>query len=53
MVDKVCGAGEMCERTCPVMKMGRICPDLPTFLDELAALMAAGEESPQLCAQPA
>jgi hypothetical protein len=32
---KICGTGDMCENTCPVMSMGRICPDLPTFLNEV------------------
>jgi len=49
---KICGTGDACENTCPVMSMGRICPDLPTFLEEVRALMAAGnEEVPQLAPQ--
>jgi hypothetical protein len=35
-MEKVCGSGAQCENTCPVMSMGRICPDLPTFLEEVA-----------------
>lgn len=48
----VCGKGAACENTCPVMRMGRICPDLPEFLDELAALMAEPNEAPQPEPQP-
>jgi hypothetical protein len=44
----VCGAGKPCEQTCPVMRMGRICPDLPEFIDELAGLFTPGLEAPQL-----
>ena len=48
-MDKVCGSGAQCENTCPVMLMGRICPDLPTFLNEVLCLTAeASEEAPQL-----
>ena len=47
----VCGKGAACEATCPVMLIGRLCPDLPTFLDELTAL-AQPEESPQLVPEP-
>ena len=50
---EICGAGAQCENTCPVMRMGRICPDLPTFLEEFRAIVAADaftecEGSPQL-----
>lgn len=38
-MSKVCGTGEQCERTCPVMKMGRLCPDLPEFLEEVRVLL--------------
>lgn len=51
--DLVCGAGAACEKTCPVMLMGRICPDVPTFLDEVAALMGVSVEAPQLAPVPA
>ena len=51
-MEKVCGSGAQCENTCPVMSMGRICPDLPTFLVEVRALMAAeNEEVPQTVPQ--
>ena len=49
----VCGAGLQCEQTCPVMRMGRICPTLPEFIDELACVFSPGSEAPQLEPQPA
>ena len=48
-----CGAGLPCERTCPVMSMGRICPTLPEFIDELAALLTPVVEAPRTCLAPA
>ena len=51
-MDKVCGSGAQCENTCPVMLMGRICPDLPTFLEEVRCLIAeSSEEAPQIVPQ--
>lgn len=51
-MDKVCGSGAQCENTCPVMLMGRICPDLPTFLEEVRCLMTeSSEEAPQIVPQ--
>jgi hypothetical protein len=50
---EVCGLGTQCERTCPVKLIGRICPDLPTFLEELRILSVEGEAFPQLDPQPA
>lgn len=47
---QVCGTGQACEDTCPVMRLGRLCPTLPEFLDELAAMSV---EAPQLAPQPA
>jgi len=56
MHDTICGTGQPCERTCPVMRLGRICPDVPTFLEEVRTLIEAGEisgseEAPQLAPQ--
>lgn len=48
----VCGKGAACEAACPVMLIGRMCPDLPTFLDEVAALMTDASATPQLEPQP-
>jgi hypothetical protein len=31
---KICGAGDRCEDTCPVMRMGRICPDVLDAVEE-------------------
>lgn len=52
---QVCGTGAQCEDTCPVMRLGRLCPTLPEFLDELANLYAATppQEAQQLAPQPA
>lgn len=50
---KVCGTGAQCEVTCPVMRLGRDCPTLPAFLEEVAALIAECGGSPELVAQPA
>lgn len=33
----ICGSGAACERTCPVMKLGRVCPTVTEFMDEIAA----------------
>lgn len=40
MVDgvRICGSGLACEEYCPVMSMGRICPSVTEFLDEVAAM---------------
>jgi hypothetical protein len=27
MSDKICGTGDECEATCPLMRIGRDCPD--------------------------
>jgi hypothetical protein len=56
MYDTICGTGRPCERTCPVMRIGRICPDVPTYLEEVRAILAAEtvtelEGSPQLAPQ--
>jgi hypothetical protein len=34
----VCGKGAACEQTCPVMSMGRICPTVEEFMEELAGM---------------
>lgn len=41
VTETICGTGQPCERTCPVMRLGRVCPDLPTFLEEVRAVLAA------------
>jgi hypothetical protein len=58
MFDKICGPDDPCASTCPVKNFGRICPDLPTFLEEVRVILAAEvtpaecEGSPQLAPQP-
>jgi hypothetical protein len=55
----ICGGGLPCERTCPVMRLGRICPDVPTFLEEVREILAADNadvtdrsvEAPELAPQ--
>lgn len=42
---KTCGTGRDCEQTCPVMRLGRVCPDWATFLEEMAALRTQEEAS--------
>ncbi|SFR75830.1 hypothetical protein SAMN05428970_1976 [Agromyces sp. CF514] len=38
----VCGNGAACEKTCPVMRMGRICPEPAELVKEvLEALQPA------------
>ena len=49
---RICGTGEMCENTCPVMEMGRICPPFATFMEELRILMPLSEVAPQPEPQP-
>ena len=39
-MDKVCGSGDECENTCPVMLMGRICPTPAEFVNELQTMMS-------------
>lgn len=39
-MSKVCGDGAMCERTCPVMLLGRICPDPLTLIEEFLECQA-------------
>lgn len=41
---KMCGTGRDCEQHCPIMRIGRECPALPNFIDEL---LAATAEDPQ------
>lgn len=55
LMDKIiCGTGAQCEQTCPVMRVGRICPPLPEFIDELAGIYVTDPASdPQLEIQPA
>lgn len=51
---KICGSGDTCEKTCPVMSAGRICPDIPAFLEELRCLNSeSSATSPQTVPQPA
>lgn len=50
-MEKICGSGAQCEQTCPVMRMGRICPDYETFLQEVCVkfgIDVSGEEAAQL-----
>ena len=30
----ICGTGAQCEDTCPVMRMGRVCPDVLDAVEE-------------------
>ena len=54
MHDTICGPDNSCATACPVKRFGRICPDFPTFLEEVRVLLAAdvtpgqgeGEEVP-------
>lgn len=48
MGDKVCGTGAQCEQTCPVMKMGRICPPLEQFLEEVRDQLNCDAEAASL-----
>ena len=40
LADGTCGGGAICERVCPLMKVGRICP---TVLEGIAETIARGE----------
>ncbi len=31
----ICGTGRACERACPVAEVGRYCPEVVEFIDEL------------------
>lgn len=42
----VCGSGLLCERSCPVMAIGRECPPLLEFLREVEALSLQRGASP-------
>jgi hypothetical protein len=33
--EMICGTGRPCEQFCPVMALGRTCPGLTDFLDEI------------------
>ena len=53
MVTIICGTGAQCEQTCPIMRVGRICPPLPEFIDELAGIYVSDPAAdPQLEIQP-
>lgn len=41
----VCGAGLECESKCPVMMLGRLCPSVDEFLDQM---IMAGITAPVL-----
>ena len=34
----ICGETTACQNHCPVMRLGRVCPTVPEFMDELEAL---------------
>jgi len=34
----VCGELSECLAKCPVMRLGRVCPDVVAFVDEIAAM---------------
>lgn len=46
--ERICGTGNQCEETCPVMRLGRVCPTPAEFIDELLAMSETPEGSPQL-----
>lgn len=35
---RICGSGAVCEATCPVKALGRVCPSVAELLVELAEI---------------